>query len=706
MAGIAVMAEQVRAAGRAKARQCAHCRLALPLHPHHEIEAGETLSFCCAGCVLVYRVIGNAGEAGRADWFLAKLGLAALLSGNVMMFQSLTYFGTLESLGAEVLRTSSWIMFFCSLAIFALLGIPMLRIAIRALGNGRLTLETLIGFGALAAIGFSAAQTLRGGHHLYYDSGTMVLVFVTLGQYLDAESRRRALAILSPTMSRTRRMARLVQNDREVMVVPDTVPAGELVQVRAGEEIPVDGTVLEGTADVHEPLLTGEWRPRLVTAGDLVSAGSTAVDGALTVRASGVAETLAERIERFAIEARDRRAPIEATADRVIAVFIPAVMIVALGSFCLWGLAGQWGRGFQAALAVLVVACPCALGIATPMATTIALSRAIGRGCLVRSGAVLEALSRVRVVAFDKTGTVTTGRPKVGEFRLAPTALMGPDESLMLGAALEQQVSHPFAGAIVESVSSRGVALPAATDVRVISGAGAQGVVNGHRVAVGKLSWLAACGVRLPPISAAETGSSAVAIAIDGCLAGELVLDDPPRPEARAALADLGRMRVSCHLLSGDRRVVVAHIADQVGCIDFASDQSPADKPTHLRALRAARGLVAMVGDGTNDAPALGAADAGIAFGSAADLARETADVTILREDLREVPRLLELARNTFRIVRQNLVWAFAYNCIAVLIAAFGLLRPVFAAAAMVLSSLCVVANSMRLGRFAGARGQ
>jgi heavy metal translocating P-type ATPase len=352
---------------------------------------------------------------------------------------------------------------------------------------------------------------------------------------------------------------------------------------------------------------------------------------------------------------------------------------------------------------VLVVACPCALGIATPMATTIALSRAIGRGCLVRSGAVLETLSRVRVVAFDKTGTVTTGRPVVGRFRSAPSTAVGPDETLTLAAGLEQQVSHPFARAIVESVLSRGFALPVATEVRVTSGAGAQGVVSGHQVAVGKPSWLAADRSCQLPLSAAETGSSAVAITIDGRLVGELALDDPPRPEARAAIKALERMRVCCHLVSGDRRVVVARVAKMIGCIDFTADQSPTDKPNSVRALRGARGLVAMVGDGVNDAPALGAADAGIAFGPAADLARETADVTILREDLEEVPRLLELARKTFRIVRQNLAWAFTYNSIAVVIAAFGVLRPVFAAAAMVLSSVCVVANSMRLGRYGGA---
>jgi heavy metal translocating P-type ATPase len=478
-----------------------------------------------------------------------------------------------------------------------------------------------------------------------------------------------------------------------------SVRPGEIVHVRAGEEIPVDGTVAAGRADVSEPLLTGEWRPRLVVAGDSVSAGSTAVDGAFSVCASGVAETLADRVERFAIEARDRRAPIEAVVDRVIAIFIPAVLLIAIASCCLWGLAGEWERGFQAALAVLVVACPCALGIATPMATTIALSRAIGRGCLVRSGAVLEALSRVRVMAFDKTGTITRGRPQIVDYRASAGAITGAEESLRLAAGVEQEVSHPFARALVAAVRARGESVPAAIDVRVAAGGGARGRVEGHQVEVGKSSWLAACGVELPSTSAVETGCSAVAIAIDGRLAGEVVLDDPRRPEALDAVLALGRMGVSCHLLSGDRREVVARVAISIGCTDFAGDLSPTDKPLCVRALRSPKGLVAMVGDGVNDAPALGAADVGIAFGPAADLAKESADVIMLREDLLEVPRLLELARRTLRIVRQNLVWAFAYNAAAVVIAAYGLLRPVVAAAAMVLSSVCVVHNSMRLSR-------
>jgi heavy metal translocating P-type ATPase len=594
-------------------------------------------------------------------------------------------------------------MLICSLGVFGLLGVPMMRVAGRGLLHGRLTLETLIGCGALAAIGFSAAQTMQGGQLLYFDSGTMVLVFVILGQYLDAEARRRALALLSPTLGRARRRARLYRDGREIEIAPHEVRAGECIHVRAGEGVPVDGTVFEGSADLHEPLLTGEWLPRFVTVGDPVRAGSTAIDGAFIVRASGAAETLADRVERFAVEARDRRAPIEAIVDRVIAVFVPAVIVIAAGSCCLWGLAGQWVRGFQAALAVLVVACPCALGIATPMATTITLSRAIGRGCLVRSGAVLEALSRVTAIAFDKTGTVTAGLPRVGPFRPASGAFLGSDESLMLAAAVEREVSHPFARALVEFALARGLALPAAHDVRVTAGGGARASVLGHLVAVGKPSWLSARGVTMTACAArapeAATGGSTVAAAIDGRLAGEWPLDDPQRPEARAAVAALGSMGVNCQILSGDCRAVVEHIAHAIGCERWAAELSPADKPTRVRAMRIAGGLVAMVGDGVNDAPALAAADVGIAFGPAADLARETADVTILREDLNEVPRLIASARDTFSIVRQNLAGAFSYNVIAIGCAACGLLRPVYAAVAMVLSSVCVVGNSMRLSR-------
>lgn len=680
-------------------RQCAHCSLPLPVRPQRQQEGDRTLLFCCVGCLFVYRVIGSAGEGGRADWFLAKLGLAALLSGNVMMFQSLLYFWPLEQLGPEVLRTSSWIMLGCSIAVYALLGVSLLRIAGRAALRGHLSLESLIGFGALAAIGFSAVETFRGGHRLYYDSGTMLLVIVSFGHYLEAESRRKALAALTPAVACSRRTARVLRGAVMLTISPEQLRAGDRVEVRGGEEIPADGRIEEGSADVHECSLTGEWRPRLVGPGDLVFAGSTAIDGALTVVASGDTETLSQRVERWVSEARAVKAPIEAIVDRVVSVFIPAVVAVALASLLAWGVAGHWGRGLQAALSVLVIACPCALGIATPLATTMALWVATTRGSLVRSGAAFEALARVRAFAFDKTGTVTAGRPRFRQFYPEPGTRIPVAASLEFAAAVELRVDHPFARAIAHHVLLTCYELPQAVDVRIAAGGGAEGIVLGHRVLVGSRTWLGLRGIPAAKRAMPDTEGSVVAVAIDGDLTGEIVLDDPARAEARAAVQALRDRGISCHLLSGDRAAVVARIADEIGCATFGAELAPSDKRAGVEALRRAGKYVAMVGDGVNDAPALAAADAGIAFGPAADLARGTADVTILREDLLEVVRIVDLARRTFRIVKQNLAWAFGYNSVGIAIAAFGYLRPVVAAAAMVLSSVFVVANSMRLQR-------
>lgn len=679
---------------------CAHCKLPLPARPYREETEGAALAFCCFGCLTVYRLVGSGGDSGRASWFLAKLGLAAVLSGNVMMFQSLLYFGSLDALGDDVLRTASAIMLVLSAAVYLLLGVPMLRVAYRAARQGRLVLETLIGLGALAAIGASAVETLRGGRRLYYDSGTMVLVFVVLGQYLDARARQKAAEALAPAVERERSQARVERSGREERVSPEDVRRGERVRVAAGEEIPIDGRVLEGSSDVHEPALTGESAPRLVSPGDTVLAGSVSLDGALVLEASGESETLPRRIQRWTEEARRRRAPMEIAADRFVARFIPAVALIAAGSALGWGLLrGQWGEGGIAALSVLVVACPCALGIATPMATTIAIGRAARRGSLLRSGSALEALDGIRIVAFDKTGTLTRGRAAVRAVRMQPGAGVDEVEVLRLASAIEADVNHPFARAIVSHARERRIDVPQARQARAIAGGGAEGMIDGRTVLLGSRALFARRGVPCDDRSWDDSEWSTVGVAVDGRLVADIALEDPVRPEAREAVEALRQLRAAPVLLSGDRAAAVVRVANEVGVDEARGDLSPEDKIAALRQQRRGRSGVAMVGDGLNDAPALAAATVGIAFGAASGLARQTADVVILREDLREVPRLLALGRRTMRVVRQNLIWAFGYNTIGIALAALGLLRPVFAAAAMVLSSLFVVGNSLRLQR-------
>lgn len=669
---------------------CSQCRLPLPARPYRE----ESLAFCCAGCLFVYRVVGASGDLGSESWFLAKLGLAAILSGNVMMFQSLLYFGSLESLGEDVMRTASWIMLGLSLGVYLILGVPMLRLALRGAREGRFVLEALIGLGALASIAASARETFRGGIRTYYDSGTMVLVFVVLGQYLDARARQRATESLSAPLARARRPARVMRDGATIDQDPAVVRAGERVLVHPGDEIPVDGTILEGRSDVAEPALTGESVPWTAGPGDAVRAGSSAVDGVIVIEASGASETLAERIGRWAAQARSERGPFERTADRLVSAFVPLVALVSLGSLFAFGEGtGRWGEGALAALSVLVVACPCALGIATPMATTLALSRAASRGVLIRSGGVLETLASVGAVALDKTGTLSSGRPRVLQVQAFH---LTEGEALSLAAAVEAPLSHPFAEAIVAETVLRGLVLPAARDVHAIPGGGAEGRVNGHHVLVGSPGLLAErLGFRTGP-EGPETGHSRVQVAVDGQRVLELELEDPPRSEANEALQELVATGVSASLLSGDRKAVVDRVPD-LGFEARLSGLSPTDKPAAVRSLKAGGRKVAMVGDGLNDAPALAAADVGIAFGRAADLSRQTADVVVLREDLRLVPWVLSLARKTRRIVLQNLIWAFGYNSIGIALAASGRLRPVTAAAAMVLSSLFVVFNSLRL---------
>ena len=618
-----------------------------------------------------------------------------------MMFQSLLYFGSMQSLGTDVVRTTSWIMLGLSLAVYLLLGVPMLRIAIRAARRGTFVLETLIAFGALAAILASAFETFRGGTNVYYDSGTMVLVLVVLGQYLDARARQRASEAVATDVASAVRFARVNRNQIEVEVPPGDVRAGEFVRVRAGEEIPVDGRVTEGLSHVHEPALTGESIPRLVRPSEPVYAGSIALDGALLLEASGESETLAARIAQWTARAQQERAPIEMLADRFVGRFIPAVVIVAVASFAFLGLTrGRWDQAALAALSVLVVACPCALGIATPLATTLAIGKAAERGILFRSGKALEALSRVRSIAFDKTGTVTCGHPSVNKIEFLTNDTAQQERLLSYAGAVARTVDHPLTRAIAEYAGTQGIDCNNARKAQAIVGRGVKALIDSHRALLGSRELLRSEGVHDIPLgSSTEEDVIQVSLAIDGRWAATITLDDALRTESVAAMSAVRDLGLQTAILSGDRPQIVHRIAEEIGVEEAEGGLAPGEKSRKLAELRTRSGSVAMVGDGINDAPALAAADVGIAFGTAADLARQTADIVVLPCDLCEIAWTIRLARRTMNVVRQNLAWAFFYNGIAIAIAACGILRPIVAAAAMVMSSIVVVGNSSRLGR-------
>ncbi|MGH9441032.1 MAG: heavy metal translocating P-type ATPase [Thermoanaerobaculia bacterium] len=663
---------------------CAHCELPLPSRAVRD----EGRAFCCAGCRTVFHLVGEAG--GESGWYLAKLALSAILAGNVMLFQSLLYVGSYRALGLPILHTTSWIMLGLSTAVYLLLGAPMLASALAAARRGTIGVNLLISGGSLAAIGASAISTISGRFGTYYDSATMILVLVTLGGYLDARARERATAALRDVVDGTVGAARVRKGFDSVEVPVGALSAGDIVLVRAGEKIPVDGVVRDGSSDVEESALSGESVPRRVGAGDRVFSGSTALDGALEIRSSGVTETLASRVHRLALEARARRAPIAILADRVASAFVPLVFALSAASLLGWGILGRdWRSGFLAALSVLVVACPCALGLATPLATTIALSQAAAQGVIVRSGQALEALARVRTVIFDKTGTLTAGRPAIARSTLE-------DAALGAAAAIEAGIVHPLASAVEIEAARRRLEVPRAQEIRSIAGGGAEGRVDGTLVLVGSRRLLRDRGIAIP-VPEPPDGIELLC-ALDGRFAGSAVLEDTIRPEAREALSSLASDGIEVAMLSGDRKAVVATISRDLGIAGAEAELSPAGKVASIGLRRAATGgVVAMVGDGVNDAAALDAADVGVAFGNAADLAREHASVTVLGNDLRTIPRLLRLARRTLRTIRQNLFWAFFYNVAGLGLAAAGRLAPIVAAAAMVASSLLVVANSSRL---------
>jgi Cu+-exporting ATPase len=604
-------------------------------------------------------------------------------------------------------------------------GWPLLARGWASVRSRRLNMFTLIALGTGTAFVFSAVVTLlpgvvpaslqvHGGRApVYFEAAAVITALVLLGQVLELRARSatsgaiKALLRLAPTT------ARRVADGADEDVPLERVAAGDRLRVRPGEKVPVDGVVLEGHSAVDESMLTGEPIPVEKVAGASVAAGTLNGTGSFVMRAQRVgAETLLARIVQRVSEAQRSRAPIQRLADRVAAWFVPVVIAVAVVTAIVWGTLGPEPRLAHAlvnAVAVLIIACPCALGLATPMSIMVGTGRGARSGVLVRDAAALEALAAVDTVVLDKTGTVTEGRPRLAAIVPAP----GFDEAavLRLAAAVETGSEHPLASAIVGAARARGLAVPGATGFRADVGLGVTARVDGHDVALGSLALLAREGVDAGALVAeaerlAERGHTAVYLVVDGRAAGLVSVADAPRAGAREAVAELGRMGVRVILLTGDTRRSGEAVARAVGIDEVQAGVRPEAKGDAVRALRAAGRTVAMAGDGVNDAPALAEAQVGIAMGTGTDVAMETAGVTLVKGEPIGLVRALRLGRATLRNIRQNLFFAFVYNAVGVPVAAgllypwTGLLlSPILASAAMSLSSVSVIANALRLRR-------
>jgi Cu+-exporting ATPase len=582
-------------------------------------------------------------------------------------------------------------------------GRPMLAGAFRALARGRADMDLLVSLGLTAAMlsgltGIAAAKP----ELVTFDAAALITWFVAVGKHLETRARRQALTALRGLACRIPERALRVADGRVESVPADVVQPGDVLRVPAHTTVPVDGYVIDGHGLIDESLLTGESLPVARGPGEPVLGGSRCVEGLFDMQAAATgAESTAARIARLVQEVQAIKPPWQRLADRVSGIFVPAVLVLAGLTFGGWLYFAGLSWAVERAIAVLVVACPCALGLAIPTAVVVGTARAAELGILVRDPAALEAAAKVRQVVLDKTGTLTRGFPTVVSIRLARDA----DESRVLSAAaaLAQLSEHPVSRAVVRAAQARDIPLPKLSEFRSVPGAGLQGQIEGVSVHLGSLSWLRSNGATLPAeLNIEEPHDSemiVLGVALDHKLHAVLIVADPVHPDAAVAVRELRRLGVRLRVLSGDREKAVRRIAAELDISEYEAELSPQQKLDRLSELVRSGQRVAMVGDGVNDAPALAAADVGIAFATGAELARQAAPVCIVGHSPRAIPRLIQLSRASTRIMKQNLAWALIYNLLMLPVAILTPLPPAWASAAMMLSSLSVVANSLRLRR-------
>ena len=651
-------------------------------------------------------------EARREEYLdFRRKGAVSFAVGALMMILPMT-------------TAMMWLQLAVTVAVMSWAGRHFYTRAWMALRHGASDMNTLISVGTGAAFLYSAAATIapqwfaRGGvaPDVYYEAVVIIISLILVGNALEARAKGVTAGAIRRLIDLQPKMACVVRGAAEVVLPVEQVVRGDEILVRPGERIPVDGEVASGTSAVDESMLTGESMPVQKAAGDRVVGGTINRTGAFRYRATTLgAESTLARIVKMMKDAQGTRAPIQRLADRISSVFVPVVLVIALGTFITWYVVGGPGgfvRALAAAVAVLIIACPCAMGLAVPTAVMVATGKGAELGVLIKGGEALERAGDVTTIVLDKTGTVTEGRPVVTDVHLAAESRVSELEMLRLAAALESSSEHPLASAIVAHARAQGAEVPQAGSFEAVAGQGAIGVVEGRAVRVGNAGLMHDWAVDVAPLAAAAEALSVDAktviyVAVDARLAGIVAVADPIRPTSLEAVRRFRKLGLRVVMLTGDQRRAADAIARPAGIDDVVAGVMPGGKRDEIQRLQKEGQVVAMVGDGINDAPALAQADVGIAIGTGTDIAIEASDVTLMRGDLCAAADAIALSRATMRTMRQNLFWAFVYNTVGIPVAAgvlypvFGiLLSPILASAAMALSSVSVVTNSLRLRRF------
>lgn len=594
-------------------------------------------------------------------------------------------------------------------------GWPFLHAAVVRARARQANMDTLIAIGTMAAFTFSVYQVAFGPSHSdhYFDSAALIIAFLLLGRYFEAKVKGRASSAIHALLKLGAKLARLVEDGVEQMVPIDQIHVGDLVRVRPGEKLPIDGVVVDGASAVDESMLTGESVPVDKQVGDRVAGATINVQGVLTIRATAVgADTALSQIVRLVEEAQGTKAPVQALADRISGIFVPVVVLLATATFVGWWLIGDDAtKGLITAVAVLIIACPCALGLATPTAIMVGTGQGAAMGILIKGGEVLERSKRIDTVVFDKTGTLTKGLMTLTDV-VVP---VGGDaietiEVVARAAAVEQNSEHPVGRAVVDGAPNYGASVRPVTEFSSLAGHGVHGTVDGVVIHVGRRKLMTETGLVITDelTTTAEQleaqGKTAIFVGWDGQVRGVLAVADTQRDDAPAAIRELRSMGIEVVMITGDNRRTGEAIAAQVGIDRVLAEVLPQDKVAEVRRLQTEGRVVAMVGDGVNDAPALVQSDLGIAIGTGTDVAIKSSDITLLSGNLDGVATAIRLSRRTFRTILQNLGWAFGYNIVLIPVAVAGLLNPILAGAAMGLSSVSVVSNSLRLSRFRSTR--